>query len=174
MAPRAVGLGRWAALREMVRARRVGFLVDEVMSGTHEFEPGCGPRGTFPFEFRVTWGPEDVRRWASPRDHDFLVQPLWGEVTIGGLCNELPCEGSLKLRYFTKRTIRYRFDFAVDGASYRYIGEKVNILPWNLPTSHTTCFGTVIERSSGKLISRSVTLFRLRTTFDFVTSVRLG
>jgi hypothetical protein len=158
----------------MIAERRVGFLIDEIMSGTHEFEPGCGPKGTFPFEFRVTWGPSDVVRWASPGDHEFLAQPLWGYVTMGGLCERVACEGSLKLRYFSKHTIRYRFDFQVADASYRYIGEKVNILPWNLPTSHTTCFGTVVDRSNGRLISRSVTLFRIKTALDFMASFRLA
>jgi len=165
---------RVAALKSMFRERRLGFLIDEVMSGTHEFEPGCGPRGTFPFEFRVSWGPTDIRRWANPRDSEFLCQRLAGRVSIGGLCHDLPCEGSLKLRYFTKHTIRYRFDFVMDGKTYRYLGEKVNILPWNLPTSHTTCFGTVVDRSNGVLVSRSVTHFRLKTAFDFVTSFRLA
>jgi hypothetical protein len=165
---------RIEALRSMIRERRLGFQIDEVMSGTHEFEPGCGPRGTFPFEFRVSWGPKDITHWANPRDPEFLCQPLWGRVSIGGLCDDLPCEGSLKLRYFSKRTIRYRFDFTSDGKTYRYLGEKVNILPWNLPTSHTTCFGTVVDRSNGVLVSRSVTHFRLKTAFDFVTSFRLA
>jgi hypothetical protein len=167
-------MDRITALKGMIRERRIGFQMDEVMSGTHEFEPNCGPRGTFPFEFRVSWGPRDVLVWGNPWHHEFLCQPLGGNVTMGGLCDDAPCEGSLKLRYFTKRTIRYRFDFATDGKSYRYLGEKVNILPWNLPTSHTTCFGTVVDRSTGVLISRSVTHFRLKTTFDFATSFRLA
>jgi hypothetical protein len=167
-------MNRITALKTMIREHRVGFQLDEVMSGTHEFEPNRGPRGTFPFEFRVNWGPRNVLEWGNPWHHEFLCQPLSGRVTMGGLCDDVPCEGSLKLRYFTKRTIRYRFDFAVENARYRYLGEKVNILPWNLPTSHTTCFGTVVDLATGVLISRSVTHFRLKTTFDFVTSFRLA
>ena len=162
------------AIKNMIQERRIGFLIDEVMTGTHEFEPGCGPRGTHPFEFRIAWGPKRILPWANPQNKEFLTQPLEGKVDIGGLCHDVPCAGTLKLRYFTKRTIRYTFDFQVDGTDYHYVGEKVNILPWNLPTSHTTCFGTVVEVDSGKLISRSVTLFKLNTMLDFVTSFRLA
>jgi len=103
-----------------------------------------------------------------------MTQPLSGIMTMGGLCDSTPCEGELKLRYFTKRTIRYSFDFRADGRDYAYVGEKVNILPWNLPTSHTTCFGTVKEIDSGRLVSRSVTHFRISTVMQFMASFRLG
>lgn len=167
-------MSRLSELKQMVQERRIGFLLDEVMSGTHEFEPGCGPRGTLPFGFHVTWGPKRVLPWANPTGREFLSQAMHGRVSIGGLCDEAPCQGTLRLRYFTKRTIRYTFEFGVEGRDYQYVGEKVNILPWNLPTSHTTCFGTVKEIASGKLISRSVTHFRIKTTYDFLTSFRLA
>lgn len=167
-------MSRFDQFEKMLQDRRVGFRMSEVMTGRHEFEPGCGPRGTHPFEFRVDWGPEDVLAWANPTRREFLTQPLEGWVSIGELCERAPCAGTLELRYFTKRTIRYTFAFVADGRDYQYVGEKVNILPWNLPTSHTTCFGTVKELDTGKLISRSVTHFRLKTTFDFVTSFRFA
>ena len=167
-------MSRWTDFRTMLQERRVGFRLHELMTGSHEFEPRCGPRGTLPFEFCIDWGPKNVLVWANPARREFLTQPLEGWVTIGGLCDRAACTGTLKLRYFTKRTIRYAFTFSADGRDYEYVGEKVNILPWNLPTSHTTCFSTVKEIDSGMLISRSVTHFRLKTSFDFITSMRLA
>jgi len=132
------------------------FTIDEVMTGTHEFEPGAGPEGAHPFEFRIRWG----------------MDGLAGTVTAGGLCEAAPCSGTIELRYLIDKKIRYSFDFVVDGARYHYIGEKVNIRPWNLPVSHTTCFGTLTDDSE-KLISRSVTFFRLRTAPAFLASFKL-
>ena len=166
-------MGRISAIKNMVREKRFGFKMDEVMSGNHEFEPGCGPCGRLPFEFTVAWGPEHIWPWANPGSDRFLTQPLAGTVTVGGLCDSAVFEGELQLRYFTDRKIRYRFEFLAHGVTYRFVGEKVNILPWNLPTSHTTCFGVVTEKETGKLISRSVTYFRLATAPSFLASLRL-
>ncbi|MGC8928886.1 MAG: hypothetical protein ACP5QK_13325, partial [Myxococcota bacterium] len=65
------------------------------------------------------------------------------------------------------------FEFEVNGKRYLYIGEKVNIKPWNLPVSHTTCFGTIVERETNRLISRSVVFFRYSTIPSFLLSFRL-
>ncbi|MBI4704910.1 MAG: hypothetical protein HY744_27715 [Deltaproteobacteria bacterium] len=165
---------RFADFTKMIGERRLGFLIDEQMIGTHEFEPGCGPRGRFPFEFRVSWGPKHLLAWANPLGPGFLEQPLRGTVTAGELCERAPCEGTFALRYFTTRSIRYAFRFAVAETQYEYVGEKVNILPWNLPVSHTTCFGTLKETQTGKLVSRSVTFFKLRTMPAFLASSRLA
>lgn len=165
-----MGIGAWMrALRE----GRLGFTMDEVMTGWHEFEPGEGPAGPHPFEFRVTWGPRDVRPWATPGGPGFLRQPLSGTVTAGGLCDATPCEGTLELRYFDDQTLRYAFVFAVDGRRFRFAGQKVNILPWNLPVSHTTCFGVLTDADTGRLVARSVTHFRLGTTPAFLASFRV-
>jgi len=160
-------------LLDKIKNGRFGFKIDEVMSGEHEFEPGMGPGGKHKFEFRVTWGPQEVANWLNPKSSDFLTQPLQGTVTAGGLCYEIPCQGTLQLDYFGERKIRYIFDFEVEDTEYQYIGEKVNIWPWNLPFSHTTCFGTVVEKDSRKLVSRSVTYFKLHTTPQFLSSFRL-
>ena len=150
-----------------------GFTMDEVMSGTHEFAPGAGPPGTHPFEFRVCWGTRDLPTFINPFGNAFMINDMEGTVTVGGLCEDAPCSGTLELRYFTEKKIRYTFDFKADGASYRFIGEKVNILPWNLPTSHTTCFGTLTD-AEGQLVSRSLTFFRIRTAPAFMASFRLA
>jgi len=151
-----------------------GFEMHEQMSGTHVFEPPFGdPEERVPFRFDITWGPRDLWRWLNPRDEEFLCQQLRGTVSAAGLCENAPCEGVLELRYFGEHVLRYTFEFLAQGVAYRYVGEKVNIRPWNLPFSHTTCFGVLTEARSGRLVSRSVTHFRMSTAIAFLRSLRL-
>lgn len=167
-------MGRIADFKKMLKERRVGFVMDETMSGHHTFEPGQGPSGTLPFVFKGTWGPRDLVKWINPFGGQFMVQPMKGWITAGGLCEKAPMSGTLELAYFTEGKIRYTFDFSAKGKMYRYVGEKVNIRPWNLPVSHTTCFGTLVEKESGRLVSRSVTFFKLHTTPAFMASLRFS
>jgi hypothetical protein len=166
--------GRIQGMMDMISEGRVGFRMDEVMSGEHAFEPGCGPEGRHRMHFDVSWGPRDLKRFVNPFDDGFGVSELEGRVSIDFLCQDAPCRGTFHLRYFTDHTIRYDFEFDAQGRRHRFVGEKVNIWPWNLPYSHTTCFGTVVEVESGKLVSRSVTHFRLHTLPAFVASLRLA
>jgi hypothetical protein len=78
------------------------------------------------------------------------------------------------LRYLQDRSIRYAFRFKEGGKDYKYVGEKVNIHLWNLPWSHTTCFGRLILQGTGELVSTSVTHFRIRSLPRFIASVRLA
>ncbi len=167
-------MGRLAALKAMVREGRIGFLVDEVMTGTHSFEPSFGSPEQRPMEFRVTWGAKHLPQRASPTNDRFMVYDLEGSVTIDGLCFRKPCRGSLALRYFKDHTIRYTFWFEVDGRPYKYLGEKRNIHLWNLPRSHTTCFGRLILEETGEVVSTSVTRFRMRSLPGFMASIRLA
>lgn len=152
---------------------KVGFRIDETMAGTHRFEPGMGPEGDLPFRFDVRWGPEELGPWLRPGGPGFMVQPMSGTVTAGGLCDSAPIEGTLELKYISEGSIRYSFDLEAEGKTYEYVGEKVNIRPWNLPVSHTTCFGVLKEKKSGRLVSRSVTFFRMKTLPAFLASFRL-
>ncbi|MEW5736298.1 MAG: hypothetical protein AB1921_15740 [Thermodesulfobacteriota bacterium] len=167
-------MGRLQSFLDMVQEKRIGFSMDEIMSGTHVFEPGMGPTGTLPFEFRVTWGPKHLLRWANPLSGEFMKQPLNGTVTAAGLCENARVTGTLELNYFTEGKLRYTFEFIANGKAYRFVGEKVNIRPWNLPFSHTTCFGVLVEKESGKLVSRSVTHFRMHTTPAFLLSLKFA
>ncbi len=160
-------------LKRIAKDRMVGFRIDEIMSGTHEFEPGMGPPGTHVFRFDVCWGPDDMRAWIHPGSPDFMVQPMSGTVIAGGLCDEAPIEGTLALEYFDSGKIRYTFNFEANGKLYDFVGEKVNIKPWNLPVSHTTCFGVLTEAESGRLVSRPLTFFQMRTLPNFIKSFRL-
>ncbi len=150
----------------------MGFRIREVMTGTHEFQDGRQPSGSQPFRFRVAWGPERMLAWLNPLSDQFLWQELEGEVQVGGLCDWTPCRGTLELQYFSRGRIRYSFDFRVDDVTYHYIGEKVHIRPWNLPFSHTTCFGTLTELESGKLVSTSLVHFKLHHLPGFLTTLR--
>lgn len=167
-------MGRLGLLKAMIQEGRFGFLVDEVMSGEHSFEPAFGSPEKRPMEFRVSWGSKQIRKWANPAHHRFLTSDLHGSVTVDGLCYHSPCSGSLELRYFKDQTVRYTFGFEVGGASYSYVGEKVNIRLRNLPWSHTTCFGRVVLQETGQLVSTSVTRFRVRSLPRFVASLRLA
>jgi hypothetical protein len=167
-------MGRLNDFVSMVKEGRIGFLFDEHMIGEHRFEPGFGDTDWRPMEFRATWGPKYLTKWLNPRGGEFLTQELHGSVTIDGLCTNAECHGTLELKYFDEHRIRYTFDFGANGKEYHYVGEKVNIMPWNLPTSHTTCFGTLTEVDTGRLVSKSVTYFKLHTAPGFLLSMRLA
>ena len=152
----------------------LGFRVDETMSGEHEFEDRFGDPGRRPLSFTVTWGVDDLRSYLDPRGDGFLVSNLQGTITVDGLCNEAPCTGTLELRYFKDHTIRYTIEFEVDGEPYRFVGEKMHIYPWNLPWSHTTCYGRLTRDDTGELVSTSLTHFRLIKAPAFLGSLRLA
>ncbi len=159
---------------KLLVAGRLGFSIDETMSGYHEFEPGFGPPGEQPLEFRVTWGTRDFLDWVNRHGRRLPTQDLHGVISVGGLCENAPCHGTLELMYFDKKKIRYTLNFVVDDKPYRFIGEKVNIRPWNLPVSHTTCYGTLTEAETNRLVSRSVTYFHIKTMPEFAGSLRLA
>ena len=175
LAPRveteATRRGAGGALRR-IRRGTWGFRITEVMTGEHEFEPGFGDAGKRPMEFRVRWGTNEVRHWADSDGGRFLVNDLEGSVTIDGLCCDAPCKGTLELRYLEDRTIRYAFGFEAEGVAYQFVGQKLDIRPWNLPWSHTRCFGRLTRADTGELVSTSLTRFRLRSAPGFLASLR--
>lgn len=152
---------------------KLGFQIEEVMTGEHEFEENYGPKGRFPLEFRVVWGAENIFSYLNPAGSEFLKSKLKGNITVGGLCRNVPCEGELALKYFDDQSIRYELNFTVAGKNYQYIGVKKQIYPWNLPWSHTTCFGEIWLKEEGKRISRSMVHFPMESLRDFLGSFRL-
>jgi hypothetical protein len=166
-------MGRIGQIIAKTKAGNLGFRMREVMSGEHRFEPGFGEPGKKAMEFCATWGPDNLSEYLNWKGDGFLKQSLEGTVAIEGLCKNAPCQGTLELNYFNEHTLRYTFFFKARQKEYRYVGEKVNIWPWNLPVSHTTCYGVVTEVKTGKLVSRSVTHFRLKTAPAFLLSLRL-
>jgi len=172
-------MGRWQDLIRMVAERRMGFLIDETMKGTHrylqDFPAGSVSKGTeLPLSFEATWGHPRLERFFNPLSGDFLFSVLEGTVTAGGLTGEAPIKGTLELRYFRDATIRYTFDFDAQDRSFRYVGVKRDIRPWNLHRTHTTCYGTITDQATGEVLSESVVYFDLGRLFSLVSSLRLG
>lgn len=118
-------------------------------------------------------GTKNLARWINPSAPGFMTNDLKGRVTVGGLCENIPCQGTLELRYFDQQKIRYTFQFTVDNETYTYVGEKTQIYPWNLPYSHTTCFGEIKRNSDGLVISKSITHFDMNTMPEFLSSFQL-
>jgi hypothetical protein len=147
----------------------LGFTIKETMTGWHEYI-GSSDMKRWPFEFTVECGMESL---SSPT-HDSdggLVMGLSGTVKVGGLCHETKCVGTLRLRYLQDATVRYAFVFKAGDRILRYEGHKIDIKPWNLLISHTTCFGTVTDLETGKFVSQGVTYFRFHTLPSMLTSV---
>jgi hypothetical protein len=167
-------MGLVNTLKSMVHEKRVGFAMDEVMTGTHEFVKGKGPAGDHPMEYRVTWGHRKLADWFNPFGGEFMTNTLFGKVDVGGLAIDAECKGTLELCYFTEAKIRYTFEFANDeGKKYKYVGEKKGLRPWNLHRTHTTCYGQIIEVESGEVISEGIVYFRFATIPAFMLSFRL-
>jgi len=153
-------------------AGMIGMKIDEIMVGTHCFANGDVRRR--PMIFCLTWGHKNLLRFLNPLSPDFLSSEARGMITVEGLVNKADCSGTLKLLYFNGRKIRYELEFQDDsGRRYRYVGEKVNIWPWNLHKTHVTCYGTIKEIATDMEISRSVVHFPLRELVPFALSARL-
>lgn len=172
--PDCIEKSKIKCLINMIQERRLSFQMDEVMTGQHEFIKNNGPLTKGKMEFRITWGPKSIFTWINPFSQKFMSNNLVGRVDIEGLCEGAIVQGIMDLKYFTERKIRYTFYFEVNGKKYQFVGEKVNILPWNLHKSHTTCYGKLTEIETGELVSNSITYFRLRTLPSFIWSLRLG
>lgn len=172
-------MSRWQDLLSMLSERRVGFLVDETMAGTHrflvDFDPGGIKAGDeLPLAFEATWGHPQLERFANPLSQDFLFNVLTGSVSAGGLCEATPIKGTLELRYFKDSTIRYTFEFEAHGLPLRYVGVKRGIRPWNLHRTHTTCYGTITDLSTDTPLSDSVVHFDLKLLASLAASLRLA
>ena len=139
----------------------VGFSINEVMSG---YDNNLNP-----FVFDVTWGIMNIRDLLRKGPMKFTLE---GTVHFKGHAS--PCSGHLFIDYFGTHSITYIFNF-YDPTLGRllYVGEKVNIKPWNLPVSHTTCFGTVSAYKDDTLVSRTLAFFKFRTIPKFLASFRL-
>ena len=145
----------------------IGFKFKEVMSGFHYFNNKNGK-----FEFVVDWGPHNLIKWLNVFSKHFLSQPLHGFITAEGICENEKCLGSLELKYW-KGMIRYVIYFDSNEIPYKYIGEKINIRPWNLHRTHTTCYGKLINLQTNEVVSEPLTYFKLRTLPSFLLSFRV-
>jgi hypothetical protein len=155
----------------------LSFSMTETMSGLHHFvDPARGDAYDRRFYFRLDWG---ARRAAqlNPLAPEFLELEARGYLFCEGLTDgEAPCAGMLKLDYLGRHTITYVLDFEVAGASYHFVGEKIDVdlrRPLQLIKTHTTCYGTLTD-AAGKVVSRSVTHFEPETLLPFLASFRIG
>jgi len=147
--------------------KTLGFSIEESMVGTHRFSLSSVE---MPFRFDITWGTDDIKAaWELGG-----VFSAIGTISVEGLCDRTSCYGALKLGYFSEGRLRYELFFSTPRlGECIYIGEKVNIKPWNLLVSHTTCFGTIELAESGQLLSRSVSHFRAKDVLKFAKSFKL-
>ncbi len=153
----------------------IGFEMEEIMSGEQTWlENKEGREGKTPMEFKVTWGTDSLLQWANPFQSDFMCNDLQGTVSIGGFCENARCFGRLELKYFSEQKITYFFEFeGDDGQDYEFRGEKREIYPWNLPWSHTCCFGELRKVGEDKVLATSITHFELNTLPAFIKSFKL-
>lgn len=151
----------------------LGFKIEEEMTGKHHFTEMSDLDGTHPMSFTAEWGPRSLSEWLNPSEDEFLTHPMVGTVSVGGLCLDEEFAGDMQLRYFEDASIRYEFDFDVDGTQYHYVGEKTDIRPWNLHRTHTTLRGEIIEVDSWTIISRSTLYFKLSSLPAMLLSFRL-
>lgn len=151
----------------------LGFKIDESMRGSHHFVAADGEHHDRPLCFSLTWGNRNIFRWLNPFSGQFLFNEARGMITVDGLARKADCTGSLHLLYFTQRKIRYVLNFkGDDGRSYRYVGEKINLWPWNLHKTHVTCYGTITDQEADRKISESVVYFPYRQIIPFMLSFR--
>lgn len=151
----------------------LGFKICEEMSGTHRFTEESEMDGTHPMMFEAEWGPASIGQWLNPSGEEFLRHPMTGIVSVGGLCLDEEFSGNMALKYFQDASIRYEFSFVVNGTTYRYVGEKTNLRPWNLHRTHTTLNGTLTEEDSRTVISESTLHFKLNSLPSMLGSFRL-
>lgn len=144
-----------------------GFGFAETMSGTWERTDGARGGGRFEFTVTVRSGPlGDFRRSRTAA--------ITGTVTAEGLAVERPLEGTLEMRPFLGRIIRYEFGFTgTDGARYRFAGQKD--IRWLDPLRTWTELPGTVTTEAGAVIGSATTRFDLRHRgADFVKSFRFA
>jgi hypothetical protein len=165
----------WRRLVRMLQQRRIGFRIAETMRGSHHFVAGAGPEGEHPLDLELDWGCQRLSEWLNPLGARFLSNVAEGRIRVGGLVDAAPCRGRLDLRYFKDASIRYDLRFkGAHGRAYRYLGEKVNLRPWNLHRTHTTCYGTIVDLNADRDVSKSIVYFSLGSLPAMLASFRLG
>jgi hypothetical protein len=171
---------RFQDLLRALGPRSVGFQMEERMAGTHRYRRAFPPGGVEageerPIELRARWGHPRLREFLFPGSGEFLTAALEGTLTAGGLCQEAEVRGTLELRYFVDATIRYRFEFqGAGGGSFRFVGEKRELRPWNLHRTHTICHGTIQHQGDGETLSDVTVRFDLAQLPAFLASFRLA
>ncbi len=144
--------------------RTIGFGFREKMSGTWEGTAEGLGRGKFSFDFDVRC--PDVSHPLA------IVGTTKGLVTMEGVAERVPAEGTLEISPMWHRRIRYAFAFTGrDGRRYRFDGAK-KIAARHLLTSWTTLPGHVYDDETGKPVADVVARFDLRRLPALLRSFR--
>lgn len=141
-----------------------GFGFAETMSGTWTKADDGRER---PFRFTV-----DVRSGPLGRFRRQQTAEMAGTVDAGGLATQRPLHGTMELRPFLGRLIRYEFTFTGDdGQPYRFRGQKD--IRWLDPLRTWTELPGEVTDGDGRVIGRAMTRFDLqREGVRFLRSFR--
>jgi hypothetical protein len=142
-----------------------GFVFDETMSGTYERVDRPGDRRPLSFSVQA--------RAASLLQHlrDGKAE-LHGTIEAPGLVDHGPVEGTITIRLFTGRFIRYELRFrGDDGTPYELTGQKD--LSVRHPIRSFTELPAEIRNGGGQLVAHADTIFDLSADLlHFVSSWR--
>jgi hypothetical protein len=131
-----------------------GFTFEETMSGTWTPADDISIARKFRFTVRVRSGPLAEFR----RDQ---IADMEGEVVAEGLTDGAPLLGTMVLRPFLGRMIRYEFEFdGDDGQRYRFAGQKD--IRWRDPVRTWTELPGELTDEDGEVIGTALTRFHLR------------
>jgi hypothetical protein len=144
-----------------------GFGFNETMSGTWTATEGRRGGGRFEFAVAVHSGPMS----AFGRTRQAIMT---GTVDAAGLATAKALRGTMELRPWIGRLIRYQFEFlGDDGHRYDFAGQKD--IRWLAPLRTWTTLPGEIRDPGGLVVGRAATRFDLRRqSTDFVRSFRLA
>lgn len=128
-----------------------------------------GGRGGGRFEFSVRASTDSLAAFGRSR----LVE-ITGTVDGDGLATQRPLRGTMELRPWIRRVIRYRFEFeGDDGARYAFAGQKD--IRWLDPVRTWTELPGQITDEGGRVIGSAITRFDVRgQSVAFVRSFHLA
>jgi hypothetical protein len=131
-----------------------GFIFAETMSGTWTPADDVSIARKLSFTVRVRSGPLAEFR----RDQ---IAEMEGDVDAEGLATGAPLVGTMTLRPFLGRVIRYEFEFdGDDGQRYRFAGQKD--IRWLDPLRSWTELPGELTDEDGQVIGTARTRFHLR------------
>jgi len=143
----------------------MGFRFDETMTGT--MERVDRPGEAVPFSFSVHVRARSML--AHLRDGKATMR---GVVEAPGIATAAEAEGTLTLRPFLQRVVRYELGFTGDdGRRYRFAGQKE--IRWlDARRTWTTLPGEITDES-GQVVARCQTRFDLESDWlQFLSSLR--
>jgi len=146
-------------------ARGIGVRFDETMSGTYHLTTAPARERRFVMNLNVHSTNLPRTLWDGKLD-------ITGTVEMDGFTACAPFEGTLIIKIWPGRYIRYAFDFmGDDGEPYRYAGQKT-IRHLYFGDWYRTLHGTVTD-ADGKEVAKGTVEFDMRDLLPFLRSYRL-